>query len=101
MVEHFSLDASTKIEGFLQTLKKEVELLGRMTRCMDAFLNTHTRLVVIVDGLDSCEQEKLLQVPPLLCRIQCVILSDLVLCDLKVASHETAHCMIENITIKT
>ena len=29
---------------------------------MDSFLTTHTRLVVIVDGLDSCEQEKLLQV---------------------------------------
>ena len=33
-----------------------------MTRCMDAFLNTCTRLVVIVDGPDSCEQEKLLHV---------------------------------------
>ena len=33
-----------------------------MSRCMDSFLRTHTRLVVIVDGLDSCEQEKLLQV---------------------------------------
>ena len=33
-----------------------------MSRCMDSFLTTHTRLVVIVDGLDSCEQEKLLQV---------------------------------------
>ena len=43
-------------------MKKEVELMGRMTRCMDAFLTCHTRLVVVVDGLDSCEQEKLLQV---------------------------------------
>ena len=33
-----------------------------MTRCMDAFLNTSTNLVVMVDGLDSCEQGKLLQV---------------------------------------
>lgn len=46
----------------MQALKKEVELMGQMTRCTDAFLGTHTRLVVIVDGLDSCEQEKLLQV---------------------------------------
>ena len=51
-----------KMEGFVQNLKKEVELLGRMTLCLDAFLNIHTRLVVIVDGLDSCDQEKLLQV---------------------------------------
>ena len=51
-----------KVEGFVQNLKKEVELLGKMTLCLDAFLNIHTRLVVIVDGLDSCDQEKLLQV---------------------------------------
>ncbi len=36
--------------------------MAKLSRCMDAFLSTHTRLVVIVDGLDSCEQEKLLQV---------------------------------------
>jgi ankyrin repeat-rich membrane spanning protein len=53
---------SLKMEGLIQDLKKEVELLGHMTHCMDAFRHTHTRLVVIVDGLDSCEQEKLLQV---------------------------------------
>ena len=53
---------SLKMEGFMQALKKEVELIGQMTRCMDTFLDTHTRLVVIVDGLDSCEQERLLQV---------------------------------------
>ena len=40
----------------------QVEMIGNLTRCADAFLNTSTRLVVIVDGLDSCEQEKLLQV---------------------------------------
>ena len=50
------------MEGFMQALKKEVELMGHMARCLDAFLSSHTRLVVIVDGLDSCEQEKLLQV---------------------------------------
>ena len=51
----------------MQSLKKEVELMGQMTNCVDAFLQTHTRLVVIVDGLDSCEQEKLLQVWSFLC----------------------------------
>ena len=53
---------AAKIESFMQKLKREVELLGAMTRCMDACRNTHTRLVVIVDGLDSCEQDKLVQV---------------------------------------
>ena len=47
---------------WIQNLKQEVEWMGSMSRCMDSFLTTHTRLVVIVDGLDSCEQEKLLQV---------------------------------------
>lgn len=36
--------------------------MAQMTLCLDAFSNTSTRLVVIVDGLDSCEQERLLQV---------------------------------------
>ena len=53
---------SLKMEGFMQSLKREVEVMGQLTNCMDAFTTTHTRLVVIVDGLDSCEQEKLLQV---------------------------------------
>lgn len=51
-----------KMDGMLPLLKKEVEAVSNLTRCMDAFTNNHTRLVVIVDGLDSCEQDKLLQV---------------------------------------
>lgn len=51
-----------KMDGFIQMLKKEVETIGRMTRCMDAFTGNHSRLVVIIDGLDSCEQDKLLHV---------------------------------------
>jgi ankyrin repeat-rich membrane spanning protein len=58
---------SIKIEGFVQLLKKEVEALSNMTRCMDAFINSNTRLVIIVDGLDSCEQDKLLQVLDMVC----------------------------------
>ena len=50
------------MEGYMQQLKKEVELMAEMSTCMDLFLNTDTRLVAIVDGLDSCEQERLLQV---------------------------------------
>lgn len=57
---------SVKIEGFMQSLKREVEVISQLTACMDAFNNSHTRLVVIADGLDSCEQHKLLHVshPP-------------------------------------
>lgn len=31
-------------------------------KCLDAFTVQQTRLVVVVDGLDSCEQEKVLSV---------------------------------------
>lgn len=33
-----------------------------MVKCMDSLTNQQTRLVVIVDGLDSCEQDKVLLV---------------------------------------
>ncbi|KAK6976674.1 kinase D-interacting substrate of 220 kDa, partial [Biomphalaria glabrata] len=51
-----------KIDGFMQQLKREVDLLSKMVNCMDCFTDDQTRLVVIVDGLDSCEQDKVLQV---------------------------------------
>ena len=62
-VESISRRVDTlKVDGMMQLLKKEVEAVSNLTRCMDAFTNNHTRLVVIVDGLDSCEQDRLLQV---------------------------------------
>ncbi|XP_063845071.1 kinase D-interacting substrate of 220 kDa B-like isoform X8 [Scylla paramamosain] len=51
-----------KTEGYLQTLKNEVNLMVEMVKCLDAFTIQQTRLVVVVDGLDSCEQEKVLSV---------------------------------------
>ncbi|XP_068222822.1 kinase D-interacting substrate of 220 kDa B-like isoform X3 [Palaemon carinicauda] len=51
-----------KAEGYLQTLKAEVNLMVEMVKCLDAFTIQQTRLVVVVDGLDSCEQEKVLSV---------------------------------------
>ena len=51
-----------KLEGFVQRLRHEVENISQLTQCMDAFNESHTRLVVIADGLDSCEQDKLLRV---------------------------------------
>ncbi|XP_021938085.1 kinase D-interacting substrate of 220 kDa isoform X3 [Zootermopsis nevadensis] len=51
-----------KSEGFLQALRSEVNLMTEMAKCLDSFTTQQTRLVVIVDGLDSCEQDKVLLV---------------------------------------
>ncbi|XP_054258040.1 kinase D-interacting substrate of 220 kDa B isoform X3 [Macrosteles quadrilineatus] len=51
-----------KSEGFLQALRTEVNLMTEMVKCLDAFTQQQTRLVIIVDGLDSCEQDKVLMV---------------------------------------
>ncbi|XP_034949569.1 kinase D-interacting substrate of 220 kDa B isoform X2 [Chelonus insularis] len=53
---------SLKSEGFLQTLKSEVSLMTDMVKCLDSFTSQQSRLVLIVDGLDSCEQDKVLLV---------------------------------------
>jgi hypothetical protein len=44
-----------------QVLKNEVELMARMAKTIDGFTQNQTRLAVIIDGLDSCEQDKVLQ----------------------------------------
>ncbi|EFN63057.1 Ankyrin repeat-rich membrane spanning protein [Camponotus floridanus] len=51
-----------KSEGFIQTLKSEVNLMTEMIKCLDSFKAQQSRLVIIVDGLDSCEQDKVLLV---------------------------------------
>ena len=51
-----------KMEGLMQSLKREVTLMNQLVTSMDRYTKNTTRLVVIVDGLDSCEQEKVLQV---------------------------------------
>uniref|UniRef100_A0A671N8W2 Kinase D-interacting substrate of 220 kDa n=1 Tax=Sinocyclocheilus anshuiensis TaxID=1608454 RepID=A0A671N8W2_9TELE len=50
-----------KSEGFMKVLKNEVELMAKMAKSIDGFTQNQTRLVVIIDGLDSCEQDKVLQ----------------------------------------
>jgi ankyrin repeat-rich membrane spanning protein len=42
----------------LQALKNEAMLMVDMVTCLDSFTGQRTRLVVVVDGLDSCEQTK-------------------------------------------
>uniref|UniRef100_A0A3Q1BKA4 Kinase D-interacting substrate of 220 kDa n=1 Tax=Amphiprion ocellaris TaxID=80972 RepID=A0A3Q1BKA4_AMPOC len=50
-----------KSEGFMKVLKHEVELMARMAKTIDGFTQHQTRLAVVIDGLDSCEQDKVLQ----------------------------------------
>ncbi|KAG8445614.1 hypothetical protein GDO86_010406 [Hymenochirus boettgeri] len=49
-----------KSEGFMKVLKWEVELMAKMAKTIDGFTQNQTRLVVIIDGLDACEQDKVL-----------------------------------------
>ncbi|KAI4462246.1 ankyrin repeat-containing [Holotrichia oblita] len=51
-----------KSEGFLQALRHEVNLMKDMVKCLDSLRSQQTRLVIVVDGLDSCEQDKVLLV---------------------------------------
>ena len=46
----------------LQAVKGEVHLLLEMVRRLDSLTGQQSRLVVVVDGLDSCEQSKVLSV---------------------------------------
>uniref|UniRef100_A0A7E4UPU9 KAP NTPase domain-containing protein n=1 Tax=Panagrellus redivivus TaxID=6233 RepID=A0A7E4UPU9_PANRE len=49
-------------ERMIQKLQKEVDLLVSLVHCLDAFTNSQTRLVIMVDGLDSCEQNKMVHI---------------------------------------
>lgn len=53
---------ATNTGGYMEALKGEIELMSAMVHCLDAFVGKQTRLVLIVDGLDSCEQDKVLRV---------------------------------------
>ena len=48
--------------SFMMCLKKEVEHLSGMVTAFDGFGSHQTRLVVVVNGLDSCEQDRVLDV---------------------------------------
>ncbi|XP_056281960.1 kinase D-interacting substrate of 220 kDa B isoform X2 [Pseudoliparis swirei] len=50
-----------KSEGFMKVLKHEVELMSKMAKTIDCFTQNQTRMAVIIDGLDACEQDKVLQ----------------------------------------
>lgn len=44
-----------------QVLKHEVEMMSKMAKTIDGFTQNQTRMAVIIDGLDACEQDKVLQ----------------------------------------
>lgn len=65
----------------LQVLKHEVELMSKMAKTIDGFTQNQTRMAVIIDGLDACEQDRVLQMldtvcVPLLCVHVCVCNND-------------------------
>lgn len=51
---------TVKSEGFQQAIRQEVTLMKNMVKCIDSLCQQQSRLVIVVDGLDSCEQEKVL-----------------------------------------
>ncbi|CAF3900552.1 unnamed protein product [Rotaria sp. Silwood2] len=56
-------DRSSRLnESALYRLKKEVSQLSYIIKSVEAFLNINTRLVVLIDGLDVCEQQHILQI---------------------------------------
>ncbi|CAF3354789.1 unnamed protein product [Rotaria sp. Silwood1] len=56
-------DHSSRLnESSLYRLKKEVSQLSYIIKSVEAFLNINTRLVVLIDGLDVCEQQRILQI---------------------------------------
>ena len=40
----------------------QVSHLSYIIKSVEAFLNINTRLVVLIDGLDVCEQQRILQI---------------------------------------
>lgn len=51
-----------KVESFIFKLKREVDLIAHTVKTIDSFSHSCTRLVIIIDGLDSCEQSKVVQI---------------------------------------
>jgi len=56
-------DRSSRLnENSIYRLKKEVSQLSYIIKSVEAFLNINTRLVVLIDGLDVCEQQRIFQI---------------------------------------
>ncbi|CDW53719.1 Ank and Ank 2 and KAP NTPase and Ank 4 domain con taining protein [Trichuris trichiura] len=50
-----------RFEAFMEKLCNEVELLDRTISRLDAYTRSQTRLVILMDGLDSCEGSRIVQ----------------------------------------
>ena len=57
-----NISITSILAGYLQAVKKEVNLLHEMVKSLDAFSGQQSRLIIVVDGLDSVEQRKVLSV---------------------------------------
>jgi hypothetical protein len=60
------IDYEKKYVSFLFQSKKfsvfQVSQLSYIIKTVEAFLDINTRLVVLIDGLDVCEQQRVLQI---------------------------------------
>lgn len=67
MIETLTINSEWKcavrlyFAGFMQRIQQEVDLLADLVHCLDSFTQSQTRLVVVVDGLDNCERDKMVQ----------------------------------------
>lgn len=50
------------LENLIFKLKREVDIMSYTVRSIDAFTHSCTRLVIVIDGLESCEQSKVVQI---------------------------------------
>ncbi|CAG0881069.1 unnamed protein product [Darwinula stevensoni] len=58
----FHMMGTGSSEGYIQSMKKEVQLMAQTVQGMDAFMKQKSRLVIIIDGLDSCDPEEVMHV---------------------------------------
>lgn len=61
-IVRFAEHSARQNESSLYRLRKEVSQLSYIIKAVEAFLNTNTRLVVLIDGLDVCEQQRIIQI---------------------------------------
>lgn len=46
--------------------------MSKMAKTIDGFTQNQTRMAVIIDGLDACEQDKVLQMLDTVCVCTCI-----------------------------
>lgn len=61
-IAHSNGNYDSKVERFIFKLKREVDLISHTIRTIDSFSHSCTRLCIVIDGLDSCEQSRVVQI---------------------------------------